>query len=442
MSLMDTVSPRNAPSEPDYSWMVNAGGNRFRIHTRAYVDDEVYRAELDRIFAKTWTYVAHESEIPNIGDYRTSYIGDQPIIVVRDREGRIRAMVNRCVHRGAALCREAHGNARVFVCPYHGWSYDISGKLIGISDRDVAGGYDEDFDAPEGLFAVPHVDSYRGLIFANLDPDAGSLSAHLGRAKEVIDLKLDLSPVGEIRLTSKPYVVRYKGNWKFQAENIVDQYHFLFVHNPFNRLQSKYGDTTGDFGVHKPGKTLVDRRNVRYHGSTYGCEQGHGLAFQPERDPENLTKGNFAAHFAKLSEKYDTEKLCQVGGKGAGAIFPNLGIIHHQIRVWRPLGPELTEVTVYPYELVGVDDHLNAGMLRSQERFYGPAGYGMPDDVDIFSQNTEGLRGRAVEWLILERGLGTDVPAENGDMRGLPASEACQRGFWRKWATAMKGSDL
>jgi hypothetical protein len=90
---------------------------------------------------------------------------------------------------------------------------------------------------------------------------------------------------------------------------------------------------------------------------------------------------------------------------------------------------------------VGVDDDLNAGMLRSQERFYGPAGYGMPDDVDIFSQNTEGLRGSAVEWLILERGLGSDEVVSNNDVRGLPTSEACQRGLWKRWATVMQGGE-
>jgi len=438
MTTVDAVRPNDPSLRKDYSWMVDTVGNHFRVHTRAYVDDEVFREEVARIFERSWTFVAHVSEIPNIGDYRTSYIGAQPVIVVRNREGGISVLINRCVHRGAALCREMNGNARAFVCPYHGWSYDTSGKLIGITDRTVAGGYAEDFDAPEGLYKVPHVDVYRGLVFANLDPQAGSLDAFLGRAKDLIDLKLDMSPVGEIRLKSKPYVVRYKGNWKFSTENIVDQYHFMYVHNPFAKLQAKFGDSTGDFGVHKGGSN-AEMRTIRYRGATYGCQQGHGLLFQPEGDPANLYKGYFADLFRELSTRFDEEKLCQIGGKGAGSIFPNLGFIHHQIRTWRPLGPELTEVVVYPYELVGVDDELNAGMLRSQERFYGPAGYGMPDDVDIFSQNTEGLRGSAVEWLILERGLDSDVVAENGDMQGLSASEVCQRGFWRKWAEAMQG---
>lgn len=432
---------KSAPRQKDYSHLVEMGKNRFRIHTEAYVSDDIYKAEISRIFEKSWLFVAHESELTEPGEYKTAYLGNQPVLVVRNRDGGISVLINRCVHRGAALCRDTKGKVRAFVCPYHGWSYDTKGKLIGITDRDIAGGYDSDFEAPEGLHIVSNVDIYRGFIFANLDPNCGPLLDHLGRAREIIDTKLNMSPVGQIRLASKPYVVRYKGNWKFQAENIVDQYHFLFVHNPFSKLQQKYGDATGDFGVHKAAKSHAERRNIRYYGDTYGCVQGHGLAFQPEGDPENLKKGHFAKVFAELSQKYSEEEMCRIAGKCAAAIFPNLGIIHHQIRVWRPLGPELTEVAVYPYELVGVDDELNAGMLRSQERFYGPAGYGMPDDVDIFSQNTEGLRGSAVEWLILERGLGTDEVVANNDIRGLSASEACQRGLWRRWADIMQGAD-
>lgn len=439
MAQTALMTDRNLQNDTDFSHLVDIGERRFRIHTDAYVSEQVYRAEISRIFERTWIYVGHDSQIPSPGDFITSYIGNQPVIVVRTKEGTISILVNRCVHRGAALCRETRGNARAFICPYHGWSYDTYGKLIGITDRNIAGGYDDDFDAPEGLYRVPHVDSYRGLIFANMNPAAEPLLDHLGRAKEIIDVKLNMSPVGQIRLSSKPYVVRYKGNWKFQSENIVDQYHFLFVHNPFSKLQAKYGDTTGDFGVHKAGKTRAEQQKIRYRGDVYGCAQGHGLAMQPEGDPENLKTGHFAKLFEKLGDVYDEATLCKIGGKAAATIFPNLGIIHHQLRIWRPIGPELTEVTVYPYDLVGLDDELNAGMLRSQERFYGPAGYGMPDDVDIFSQNTEGLRGSAVEWLILERGMSTDEMVDNSDYRGLPASELPQRGLWRKWASMMKG---
>lgn len=438
MSATDTSPAAAHFASPDYSWMVRDEGNKyFRVRSLAYTEDEVLKAEQKLIFEKTWGYLCHESEIPNVGDYRTAYIGRQPVLAVRGRDKVVRAFINRCPHRGAALCRETGGNARAFICPYHGWSFDLAGNLLGITDRNVAGGYADDFDAPKGLFELPHCATYRGFVFGNLNPNALPLLDFLGRSREVIDNKLDMSPVGEIRVKSRPYVVNYQGNWKFSAENIVDQYHFMYVHNPFAKLQAKFGDSTGDFGVHVGGNAAA-MKGTRYHGSGWGTAQGHGILSQPTTR-EKMAKNPFAPLFDQLAEKYDEETLLKIAGKASASIFPSLGIIHHQIRTWRPLSPELTEVVVYPYELVGVEDELNAGMLRSQERFYGPAGYGMPDDVDIFSQNAEGLRGTALEWLILERGLPSDVTHDDGDIEGLSTSEAPQRGFWRAWVKAMRG---
>ncbi|MGX1098181.1 aromatic ring-hydroxylating oxygenase subunit alpha [Amorphus sp. MBR-141] len=438
MIAIDINAGQATAGSEDYARLVRDEGKYFRVNTSAYTDEGILRAEEKLIFEKTWGYLCHESEIPEAGDYRTTYIGRQPILVVRGRDGIVRAFINRCVHRGAALCRDISGRARAFVCPYHGWSYDLAGNLMGITDRNVAGGYAEDFDAPKGLFTLPRCETYRGFVFGNLNAKALPLRDYLGRSRDVIDQKLNMSPVGEIRIRARPYIVRYEGNWKFSAENIVDQYHFMYVHSPFSKLQTKFGDTTGDFGVHKGGNAAA-MKSSRYHGSTWGTVQGHGLLLQPEINLEKRANSNFAEVFEQLSETHDEETMSKIAGKAAASIFPSLGIIHHQIRTWRPLGPELTEVIVYPYELVGIDDALNAGMLRSQERFYGPAGYGMPDDVDIFSQNAEGLRGSSVEWLILERGMPSDERDETGDTRGLATSEAPQRGFWRAWVSAMRG---
>jgi benzoate/toluate 1,2-dioxygenase alpha subunit len=415
--------------------MVMQTANKFRVHTRAYTDPAVFTAEMDRVFSKTWVFVGHESEIPEPGDFKTSHIGLQPVIVSRGVDRQIHVLVNRCVHRGAVVCRESQGNAREFECPYHGWIYGIDGTLLAVSERREPGGYAEDFEAPAGLFRVPRVENYRGFIFASFNAEVQPLLAHLGRAKTLIDRKLNLSPVGEIVLRSQPYVMRYRGNWKFQAENIVDAYHFLHTHKGFVQLQAKYGDSTGDFGVHKGGSVKAMRK-LRFNGATWNCQNGHGLLENPVNDLEALLNGDFGEFYRSIQQIHGDEDMSWIAGKGAGSIFPNMGMIHHQIRTWRPIAADVTEVTIYPYELKGAPDAFNEGMLRSQERFYGPAGYGMADDVDIFARNQQGLAGNAVDWLILERGLDTDV-VENNDFRGLPASEAPQRALWREWNRLM-----
>ncbi|WP_158601862.1 aromatic ring-hydroxylating oxygenase subunit alpha [Pararobbsia silviterrae] len=428
--------------EPDYSRLVWEEANRFRVHTSAYTDPTVFAAEMKHIFQKTWVYVGHESQIPESGNFITSYIGNQPVIVVRDEERQIHVLVNRCVHRGAVVCREGGGRASEFNCPYHGWVYGLDGKLLAVSERKDAGGYDDAFDAPEGLFKVPRVERYRGLIFASFNPAVQPLVPYLGRAKQFIDRKLNFSPEGEIVLSSKPFVVRYPGNWKFQAENIVDGYHFMHTHKGFVQLQMKYGDSTGDFGVHKGG-TPKAMRALRFRGAAWRCENGHGLIEKPLGEVDSLFEGEFGDYQRALHDTYGEEEFSFMAGKLSGSIFPNLGLIHNQIRVWRPIAHNMTEVAVYPYELKGAPDAFNEGMLRSQERFYGPAGHGAADDVDIFIRNQQGLEASAVDWLILERGLSTDAPdAGSRDLRGGSTSEAPQRAIWSEWKRLMSaGAD-
>lgn len=407
----------------------------FRVHTRAYCDPAIFAREMKHIFEKTWVFVAHESELPEPGDYKTTHVGLQPVIVSRDEEGRLHVLVNRCRHRGAVLCRELAGRAREFQCPYHGWIYTNDGALVGVTHRREAGGYSDDFAPPEGLFRLPRVESYRGFVFASFNADVPPLLDHLGRAKILIDRRLNLSPCGEIVLRSKPFVGRYPGNWKFQAENIIDDYHFLFVHNAFVELQAKYGDTTGNFGLH-PGGSTEGMKKVRYRGNVWGCAGGHGILDAPALSVEALLNGPFAAYYRSLHERHGAEEFAWITGRGIGCIFPNLGTIHQQLRTWRPIAPDLTEVTIYPYELKGAPAAINEGMTHAQERFYGPAGHGAADDMEMFALNQQGLDGSAVDWLILERGVDTDAP-EGPDFRGQPSSEACQRALWREWRRLM-----
>jgi benzoate/toluate 1,2-dioxygenase alpha subunit len=432
---MTTTIP--TPPIHDDERLVIEGPQTFRVRGEAYADPAVFDREIKRIFEKTWIFVGHESEIPQPGDYKTSYIGTQPVIVVRDDGGAIRILVNRCVHRGAVVCRELRGRTTTFNCPYHSWTYKNDGTLIGIPMQHEDGGYSPSFDAPAGLYRVPRVETYRGLIFGTFDEHATSLDEHLGRAKTFIDRKFNRSPAGDVVLASEPYVVVFKGNWKFQSENIIDGYHFMFVHQGFVKLQEKYGDTTGDFGVHKGGNKN-EMRKVRSGGLTIGCPQGHGLAEIPAPDLEPYLSGEYAAYYRGLLEQHGAEELSWILGGGSSMMFPNLGIIHHQIRTWRPIGPALTEVTVYPFELKDAPRSFNDGWLRSQERFYGPAGYGMSDDVEVFALNQQGLAGTAVPWIILERGIDTDTRDEDGLVYGKPMGETQLRAFWRRWAALME----
>src|SRR5690606_15797333 len=146
------------PNVSDAHQLIREGPRMFRVSGRAYVDRTVFDMEMERIFSKTWVFMAHESEIPQPGDFKTAHIGTQPMIVTRAPDMQIHVLANRCVHRGASVCRERSGNTRVFLCPYHAWTYDLTGRLTSIPGRDDPNGYTEDFEQPEGLFSVPRVE--------------------------------------------------------------------------------------------------------------------------------------------------------------------------------------------------------------------------------------------------------------------------------------------
>src|ERR1700693_1196986 len=149
-------------TQADYSQLVQDD----RVSGRVYYDPAVFDEELEKIWYRDWIYVAHESEIPEPGDYVTRRIGLQPVIVSRDEDGAVYLLLNRCMHRGTTVCQSERGNAHAFRCAYHGWTYNNRGDLVGVP---YAGGYDKSFRKEEfGLAKVPRGASHRGLILASL----------------------------------------------------------------------------------------------------------------------------------------------------------------------------------------------------------------------------------------------------------------------------------
>ena len=144
-------------------------------------DPEVFKQEIKRPGQESWLLVAHESEIPNPGDYKALSLAQQPVIVVRDDGGQIHVLFNICRHRAIPVCREGKGNTRYFQCMYHGWMYDTKGNLVGVNGAER---YGERFrKATKGLVLLPRVDRYRGFIFASLSSTGERLNEYLEKAK-------------------------------------------------------------------------------------------------------------------------------------------------------------------------------------------------------------------------------------------------------------------
>lgn len=414
---------------PNISELIRDAADEFLVSPRVYRDAELYQAELKRIFHSTWVYLGHESEVANRGDYKSTLIGQQPVILVRDQDDGLKAFMNFCTHRGALLAREEYGNARTFVCPYHAWSFRTSGELIGVTD---SARYPASFTtAGKDLIPVPRLASYGGLVFGSLNADVMELGDYLGDVRAHIDrwLKRTAGSSYKVNLAHK---YAFPGNWKFQSENVVDGYHPVIVHRSALSALRKF-DLLGK-------RVLDENTGVRQGGCVRGFPNGHStLEAGSARDlifadPEAQRK-----YVEKLAALHGAENVTNVLSNQHILIFPNLAIMDMNIRVIQPVAMNRTEVYSYPVSIVDASDNINAARLQELQLRLGTAGMVQTDDIDIFGGNQTGMSVEAAQWLILSRGLEREEVTPSGVRIGEYSDEVPQRSFWRQWRAMMGG---
>jgi phenylpropionate dioxygenase-like ring-hydroxylating dioxygenase large terminal subunit len=383
-----------------------------RVHSSIYTDPDIFALEMEKIFYRTWVYIAHESEIAHGGDYKTTYIGKQPVIVTRNADdNQISVLFNRCRHRGATVCQSEYGNGNFFRCEYHGFTYNNQGHLIGVPFKEAFGSQFrlEDY----GLVRVPRVSSYGGFIFANLSQEGPDLEEYLGNARKYIDYFAGQGPEG-IQVGRGVHKNIYHGNWKLQMENVVDHYHFPATHVSLNMMRSRGAPQ---------GRQQGDDAQSQFRWSQ---DVGNGHAVNGYVDDPNR----------KLHAYND------IGGFKIAA-FPNLILIDVQIRHIIPMAVDKTQVWVYPVLLKGQPE-LNEKRLRKHEDFYGAAGFGQPDDLEMFNRVQAGLQATESDpWVLFLRGLEEDEEDPEGGVRA-PASlkpETTQRAIYKGWKYWMSAPD-
>jgi benzoate/toluate 1,2-dioxygenase subunit alpha len=406
-----------------------------RVHRKIYTEAEVFEAEMERIFERSWVFVGHDSEVSAAGDYKTVTIGTQPAIMTRDEDGGVHVLMNRCMHRGSTICQEQRGNSSYFRCWYHGWTYNNRGELVGLP---YAAGYGKSFDRSKFSLVRARVGVYRGLVFASLNPEVPEIGDHLARAKYYIDLFMDLSPDGEVDARCGIHKYGYDGNWKFQMENGVDGYHPNFVHQSFFEVQGK-----------KLGRKVMKLFTEESDYQSKDLGNGHSiLDMAPQRKshrPVNnilrgaTSKASNDLYVASLVRRYGEERTSEILGASNVnlAVFPNLLIIGIQFRNVIPISVNRTDVYLTPTTLKGVPEEINIARLRAHEAFYGSAGGGAPDDVEMFNRCTTGLRVKGAEWLQLSRGIEREHTAADGSIAAHISDEVPQRAFYHQWRNLM-----
>src|ERR1700733_7129688 len=212
----------------------------FHVRRSAMTSQEVFELEQRSIFDRCWLYLGHESEVAGPGDFLRREIAGRPLVFVRGADGEVRAFYNTCTHRGARICRQEAGNARLFQCFYHAWTFSSEGKLVGVPDE---AGFGPQYSRSDYDLHSPKHQSYRGFHFVNFDPDAEELIDYLGGVIEYIDLVADQSEVG---MHVVPGTQRYgaRANWKLLVENTLDGYHFFPTHERLVKFLPGQGDAS------------------------------------------------------------------------------------------------------------------------------------------------------------------------------------------------------
>jgi phenylpropionate dioxygenase-like ring-hydroxylating dioxygenase large terminal subunit len=448
-SLERIRNPARANYAPLYDWddLVQED----RVHRLIYTDPAIFEAEMTNIFGGTWVYLAHESQIPNCNDFITAKLGLRPLIITRDDNGVIRALYNRCTHRGTTLCRWPKGNSRSFQCPYHGWNFLNTGKLRGVPWPE---GYanslvrEEKFD----LAQVPRVESYRGFIFGTLNMEAPSLTEHLGPIKEPIDEWLDRNPGGKVILCEANRL-KYNGNWKLAYDNSGDGYHVVFSHRSLLETENRFNDE-------ETAKGMAYYRTDPDDQPMYIRYMGNGHHFKDKRP--NLQKragGLWAIESLHPGMEHVQDRLRSKFGERAETmldlagsepvninVFPNLSLLGNHIQVFQPISVTETDAIWYGTRIEDVDGSLgedvladvNALRMRTQEGF---PNFGEVDDVTNFEQIQRGLACAEDEWIYMHRGLGIPGRIEtlkDGTIKGPATDELFMREYIREWKRLMK----
>ncbi|AEA69180.1 Rieske 2Fe-2S domain-containing protein [Pseudomonas brassicacearum subsp. neoaurantiaca] len=386
----------------------------FRCRRDIFTDAELFALEMKHIFESGWVYLAHESQVPDINDYFTTYIGRQPVVITRDKQGSLHGLVNACAHRGAMLCRRKQGNKGSFTCPFHGWTFSNAGKLLKVKDAKT-GAYPDTFDCDgsHDLKRLGRFENYRGFLFGSLSEAVPELSDYLGETRVIIDQMVDQAPEGlEVLRGSSSYT--YDGNWKLQIENGADGYHVSSVH-------WNYSATMGRRNYEAEGTRTVDANGwSKSLGGVYAFEHGHILLWTRLLNPEVRP---VHAHREALAERLGQERADFIVDQTRNlCLYPNVYLMDQfstQIRVVRPLAVDKTEVTIYCMAPKGESARERTTRIRQYEDFFNVSGMGTPDDLEEFRACQTGYQGAISLWNDLSRGAKQWIEGADENARAM-----------------------
>ena len=385
--------------------------DEYLVDNRVYTDQRVFDLEMENIFLKVWNFVCHESEIPEPGDFMTATIAGQPIIVCRNREGRVRAFFNTCRHRGAQVEFARSGNTKAFTCLYHLWTYDLDGGLIGVPEIEA---YETSYN-PKGLCKeefglVPvRLDSLHRLVFVTFDDATPPLDEFLGDMAGLLEHPFS-SPDFHIKVVRQNTL---RANWKMQPENSRDGYHAPLLHKRLRNVSPP-----------RPYRVLTNGHTIQFMDLDYETGLKNKTVDKELLDDPEMTR-SFMSHPLPGITREDPAYVVQ--------LFPDALILVRYSTVMmerqNPLGPGETVVEFCAGELRSDTDEVRSIRQRHWDLYWSHDKGNLPEDWEAWEAQQRGVAGIGSRYSLMARG----EPA----LEGLRGDDNRLRSFWTEWRKYM-----
>jgi len=426
------------PSGVDWAIVDDREQGIFRVNRRVFTDGDVFEQERRQIFEKCWLYAAHVSELAASGAFISRVVGGLPLILNRDKAGKLHAFFNSCPHRGAMVCREPQGRARNFTCPYHGWVFSDEGRAI---HRPLPESYSPACTQDESLHLrpVPRFEVFHGFIFVNYTATGESLADYLAGAGDYLKMIAEQDEDSMV-IVGGAQTYSARANWKLLQENSADGYHADTTHSTyFEYIKNREGTVKNSFG-----KGFGRVRNLgnghAVSESTNAAPWGRPLARPMESFSQDVKDAMEAARLqvvARLGEERGNF-ICHSDRNLL--IFPNLvvnDIMGLTVRTYCPVSPGYFEVNAWALAPKNETPLLRELRLKNYLEFLGPAGFATPDDQEMLELCQRAYAtARFVEWNDLSRGMLTEnepAPAKQDELQ--------MRTFWRRWKALMSAEE-
>jgi phenylpropionate dioxygenase-like ring-hydroxylating dioxygenase large terminal subunit len=422
-----------------------------RLHRSIYTDEEVFELEMERIWCRAWIFIGHESQVPEPGDYFTTNINHRvPVVMTRDRKGEINVLHNRCAHKGAKLVDTREGNARAFRCCYHGWTFNTDGSLLKIPNE---GGYEgTGFDVKDpcnNMQKVAQFESYRGFVFATLDPDMPDLTTWMGGAIDCLDNLCDRAPEGEVEVAGGVLRYEHDCNWKLFLENLNDTMHPMVTHQSVVQAAEDYIATLPEDAADKRTEAEI----IPPFGASYekfedsgitGFEYGHH--YDGGKTSIHADYSVIPAYGKAMEDAYGEERTREIFSFNTHntLYYPSLTIktAIQNIRVVRPISVNRCVVETWSFRLKGAPDEMLQRTLLYSRLINSSASMVGPDDLEAYMRIQEGLQSPGSDWVEMYRQFGRDEKLEDRTVGGGTSDldMRTQYGAWRNYMTEAYGT--